>query len=572
MPSEEKRPPAADEPAPEMGRAPRSMLHSVGIVTLMTLISRMTGVAVQMTISAMLGATKMGDAFQVAYRLPNMLRRFTAEGTMTAAFLPTLTEVEANEGEAGAIAFVSDFIGSLAWVLGVICLAGIVFMAPIIGLQMLGKVAPGQPPMEQLRVLGMVLAGRADFPPDVSLANALARIMFPYLVLVSLTACMAAVLNLRNRFALAASMSTFGNLMFVATSWACFRLGPRVWRVPEQAAFVFACAFLLAGLVQFAVLVPSFRRLKFRLGFRLRRKNASVGLALKRMGPGLLAGGIHPINVLVSTSLASQLGYGAQTVLNNSNMLGELVLGLFAMSFATVSLPAMSRQAAQGDLAGVRSNLGTALRGTAFLAIPAAVGLAVLAHPISAFLFQRGRFTPEAAHWLAATLPFQALGILFIATVRISNQALNALKDYRSPAQAAVIQFSCNIVFSLLLMKPLGTRGMALANSLAAVVGLLFLERRLRQGLGDLPYRRVLTGWGLFGLGAVGMGILALGGGHLVDVFTFHGFRGTGLRLFPLMALASLGYFALVKVLRVKEAEDLTAMIRRKVGAGKSAE
>jgi len=128
-----------------------------------------------------------------------------------------------------------------------------------------------------------------------------------------------------------------------------------------------------------------------------------------------------------------------------------------------------------------------------------------------------------------------------------------------------VLQLGCNILFSLLLMKPLGTGGMALANSLAALVGLVFLEWRLRRALGQLPYRAVLSGWGLFTLGATGMGLLAFFGGRLVDVFTYRGFSGTGLRLFPLMALASLGYFALVKVLRVKEAEELTAMIRRKL-------
>jgi len=566
MPPHEKATPAPGSALPGSKPSSPSILRSVGIVTLMTLISRVTGVVVQVTISAMLGATRMGDAYQVAWRLPNMLRRFTAEGTMTAAFLPTLTEVEAREGEAGATAFVSDFMGSLAWILGILCLVGILFMAPIVGLLMLGKLAPGLPFLEQLRVFSSVLLGKASFPPDVALAEGIARLMFPYLVMVSLTACMAAVLNLRNRFALAASMSTFWNLTFLGASWTCFKLGPRHWHEPQQAAIVFACAVLLGGLVQFLVLLPAFRRYGFRLGFRLRLQSGSVRLALKRMGPGLLAGGIHPINVLVSTSLASQLGYGAQVVLNNSNILGELVLGLFAMSFATVSLPAMSRQAAEGDLPGLRSNLSTALRGTAFLAIPAAVGLAVLAHPISAFLFQRGRFTPESVNWLAETLPYQALGILFIATVRISNQALNALKDYRSPAQAAVLQFTCNIVFSLLLMKPLGTRGMALANGLSAMVGLLYLEWRLRHALGQLPYRQVLTGWLTFGLGAAGMGLLALFGGRLVDVFIYHGFRGTGLRLFPLMAVASLGYFGLVKAMRVQEAEELSVMVRRKLG------
>jgi putative peptidoglycan lipid II flippase len=267
----------------------------------------------------------------------------------------------------------------------------------------------------------------------------------------------------------------------------------------------------------------------------------------------------------MSLLLASQLGYGAQTVLNTSNILGELVLGLFAMSMATVSLPTMSRLAAAGDLRGVRTSLATALRGTAFLAIPGAVGLAVLAQPIVAFLYQRGRFGAEAVAWTADTLPYQALGILFIATARISTQALNALKDYRSPAQAAVLGFACNIAFSLILMGPLGTSGIALANSLAAVAGLVYQEVRLGQALGRLPYSEVLRGWATFGLASLAMGILAFIGGRLLDVFTFHGFRGTGMRLFPLMAVSSLFYFGLLKAFRVQEAEELAGLLKRKL-------
>ena len=553
-------PEAPPHPAP----ASPSLLRSAGVVGFMTLLSRLTGVAVQMTLNGVLGATRFGDAYQVAWRLPNMLRRFTAEGTMTAAFLPTLAEVEGREGEATAQAFVARFLGSLAWVLGLICLLSLALMTPIMGLQMLGKVAPGQPLLEQLRVLGLVLAGRAAFPPDVQLAVQLGRVMFPYLVLVSLTAGMAAVLNLRNRFALAASVRTFFNLSFLASAWTAFHLGPGAWRRPEQAALVFACAVLAGGLVQLAVLLPAYRRLGFRVGL-LPRLDAHVRLALKRMGPGLVAGGIHPINVFMSLLLASQLGYGAQTVLNTSNILGELVLGLFAMSMATVSLPAMSRQAAAGDLPSVRASLATALRGTAFLAIPGAVGLAVLAHPIVAFLYQRGRFGAEAVAWTAATLPYQALGILFVATARISTQALNALKDYRGPAQAAVLGFACNIAFSLLLMGPMGTSGIALANSLAALVGLGYQELRLRRALGRLPYGEVLRGWGAFALCAAGMGLLAFLGARMAGLATFHGFLGTGFRLLPLIGLSALAYAGLALALRVREAGELVGALRRRL-------
>lgn len=539
-----------------------SLLRSAGIVSLMTLLSRVMGLMVQMTTNGLLGATRFGDAFQVAWRLPNMLRRFTAEGTMTAAMLPTLAEVEAQEGEAAVKAFVSDFLGTLAWVLGGLSLLGVLVMAPIIGLQMLGKLGATLP--EQLHLLGKVLIGQGTFPQDVALATTLGRIMFPYLLLVSLTAGMAAVLNLRGRFALAASVSTFMSVAFLATSWVALHLGGPTWRLPERAALVFAGAMLVGGLVQLLVLVPTYRRLGFHFQLRPHLKNPWVRLALKRMGPGLLAGGIHPINVLISTSLASQLGYGAQVVLNTSNLLGELVLGLFAVSMATVSLPAMSRQAAVGDLDGVRENVGMALRGTALLAIPAAVGLAVLAEPIVAFLFQRGRFDGGAVQWTASTLPFQAFGILWIASARISTQALNALKDYRGPAQAALLGFGCNIVFSLLLMKPLGTSGMALANGLAGLIGLGYQEWRLRKLLGHLPHGRILDGWLRMALAATIMGgVVWLSSQWLGLPQHRRGFPAA-LRLFPVMGLGALAYFGIAALLRVEELGRLSQALRRR--------
>ena len=546
--------------------AGHGLLRSAGVVSLMTLLSRLTGLLVQVTTSSLLGATRVGDAFQVAWRLPNMLRRFTAEGTMTAAMLPTLAEVEARDGTPAARRFVRDFLGSLAWVLGVLALLGVLFMGPLVGLQMLGKIAPGQPVGVQFLMLGRVLAGRADFPSDVALSVALARLMFPYLVLVSLTAGMAAVLNLRGRFALAASVSTFFNLSFLALAWTWIGLGGAPWRLPERAAFVFALAVLLGGLVQLAVLIPAYRRLGFTFASRLRLANPDVRLALRRMGPGILAAGVHPINVLVSTSLASQLGYGAQVVLNNANMLGELVLGLFAMSMATVSLPAMSRQAAEGDLEGVRANLAAALRGTALMAIPAAVGLAVLAHPIVAMLFQRGRFTSEAVAWTAATLPWQAAGLLFIASARISGQALNALKDYRGPAQAAVLGLAVNILCSLLLMGPMGTAGMALANSLAGLAGLLYLAARLRGTLGALPWRPVARGWALMAAASAVMGLAVWGASAALGLPQLRGTGALALRLLPLVGGGAVLYGVLLGLSGLPELGALGGAVRRRLG------
>jgi putative peptidoglycan lipid II flippase len=336
----------------------------------------------------------------------------------------------------------------------------------------------------------------------------------------------------------------------------------------ERAALVFAFALLLHGFIQILVLVPAFKRMGFSFGWAAKFKNPDVRLALRRMLHGIVAGGIHPINVFVSQSLASQLAPGAQTVLANSNLLGELVLGLFAVSMATVSLPAMSRLASDGDLGGVRSSLGEALRGTALLAIPASIGMAMLATPIIALIYHKGAFGADAVAWAAATLPYQAIGLIFIASARISTQALNAMKDYRGPALAALVGFTCNVTFSLLLMKPMGTNGMALANSLAAIAGLSFQVWRLRHTLGGLPVKNVAGAWIKMGAAAIVMGAVAWYGSRLLYIHDPHYFQGTfavALRLLPLIAACSALYFGMAALLRVPEAKSLLSAVKNRV-------
>jgi len=544
----------------------RSLLHSAGIVGLMTLLSRITGLVVQRMIGSRLGLNDISDAYQVAYRLPNMLRRFTAEGTMTAAFLPTLVDVDAKRGEEEAKSFTADFLGTLGVILLVICVIGVILMTPITGLLMLGKLAPGASFITQIGVLWDVILGKTGFPDTVALGVALGRIMFPYLLLVSITSAMAAVLNMRHRFALAASTNMCGNIVFISVSWIAFHLMTRPFGA--RAALVFAFAMLLHGLVQILVLAPIFRRMGFHFGWLARFKNPDVRLALKRMVPGIIAGGIHPINVFVSQSLASQLPPGAQTVMANSNLLGELVLGLFAVSVATVSLPTMSRQASEGDVPGVSSSLGEALRGTAFMVIPGAIGMAVLATPIIAFIYHKGAFGAEAVAWTSATLPYQALGLIFIASARVSTQALNAMKDYSGPALAAIIGFVCNVAFSLLLMRPMGTNGMALANSLAALAGLIFQAWRLRYTLGHLPIKNVASGWLKMGCAAAVMGTVAWYGSTLLtihDPFAFQGTIATVWRLFPLIAACGTLYFGLALFFRIPEAKSLFNAVLKKI-------
>ncbi|MCE1229684.1 MAG: murein biosynthesis integral membrane protein MurJ [Firmicutes bacterium] len=541
------------------------MLRSAGVVGFMTLLSRLTGILQSRIVASVLGLSGAADAFNVAYRIPNLLRRFTAEGTMTSAFLPTLTETEAQEGEAAVQKLVAQFLGTLGFCLVLICALGILAMGLITGLMMLGRFAPGHSIPHQLGQFAQAMVGLRAVPPDVALTTTLGRWMFPYLGMVSLTAGLAAALNLRGRFGLPASVSTFYNLAFIATGWLCLKLGPERWREPETAAYLFAAATLSGGLVQLLVLWPSFRRLGFGIQWGFYWKHPGVRRALTRMAPGLLGTGIHPINVVLSTLLASQLFEGAQTVLFNANMLGEAVLGLFATSVATVSLPAMSRIVETGDMDELRHSLATALRGTAVLAIPASVGMAVLAQPIIALTLRTGRFDGRAVSLTAATLAFQAVGLLFIASGRIAAQCLYALKDYRTPAYAALLSMVGNLVLSYLLMKPLSTGGIALANGLASLLGLTWLSLRLRKPLQGLPSREVLKGWLPMAAASALMGLAVWQLGRALDVYRFHGVWGTAQRLFPVIALGALLYFALIYAFGLPESRQLANLVKRKI-------
>lgn len=511
----------------------------------MTLLSRLTGLLQTFFLSHVLGAGAAADAYAVAFRLPNLLRRFTAEGTMTAAFLPTLAEAEAAEGEAAVKAVAARFLGTLLAIL----LGGVVLV-----LLLMGPLA------------GLLTLGRPEVQGD--LTAKLGRIMFPYLALVSLTAGFAGLLNLRHRFALAASVSVFWNLAFIAFAWTALRVLARRGAVPlETVAVLCALAVLAGGVLQLLVLLPAVRKEGFGLAFGLHLRDPWVAKALRRMGPGLLAAGIYPINALISAMLASMLPNGAQMVLYNSGMMGEMVLGLFAMSLATAGLPTLSRQAEAKDWAGMNRSLTQSVSASALLVLPASLGLALLARPVCALLFRTGAYTPDASDWTAATLVFQAFGLVFVAAQRLGNQALYALKDYRGPAALAGGTLLLNVALSLALLKPLGTGGLALANGLSSLAGLLGLMLRLKPRLPGLDPRPLLDATAR-ALGAcLLMGLLAWGGSRLLALDAPHVLArpALALRLLPLIALCAAAYGLAAAGLGHPEARALLEKVRRKL-------
>ena len=533
-----------------MSEAPRrpSLLRSAAVVSFMTLLSRLTGLLQTFFLSHVLGAGSAADAYAVAFRLPNLLRRFTAEGTMTAAFLPTLAEAEAAEGEAAMKAVAARFLGTLLALLLLGVVLVLLFMGPLASLLMVGR--PGV---------------------QAALTAKLGRIMFPYLALVSLTAGFTGLLNLRHRFALAASVSVFWNLAFIAFGWTTLRVLQQQASVPyETVGVVCAFAVLAGGMVQLLVVLPAVRQEGFSLSFGLHLRDPWVRKALGRMGPGLLVAGIYPINALISTMLASKLPDGAQMVLLNSGMMGEMVLGLFAMSLATAGLPTLSRQAEARDWPALNRSLTQSISASALLVLPASVGLAVLARPICALLFRTGAYTPAASDWTALTVVFGAVGLVFVAAQRLGNQALYALKDYRGPATMAGFTLMLNVALSLALLRPLGTGGLALANGLASLAGLLGVLVRLRPRLPGLDLGPLLKATSRALAAAALMGLLAWLGALSLHLDAPHGFTrwALGLRLLPLVALCAAAYGLLASAFGHPEARELASKVRSKLGRG----
>ena len=530
-----------------MSPAPRtpSLLRSAAVVSFMTLLSRLTGLAQTFFLSHVLGAGPAADAFFVAIRLPNLLRRFTAEGTMTAAFLPTLSEAEAAEGNEAVKAVAARFMGALLVILLLGVVLVLLFMGPLANLLMMGRPeAQGE------------------------LTAKLGRIMFPYLALVSLTAGFAGLLNLRHRFALAASVSVFWNLAFITFGWTTLKVLERKGTVPlETVAVVCACSVLAGGILQLLVILPAVRKEGFGLSLGLHLRDPWVRKILRRMGPGLLAAGIYPINALISAMLASMLPNGAQTVLFNSGMMAEMVMGLFAMSLATAGLPTLSRQAEARDWPAMNRSLTQSISASALLVLPASMGLAVLARPICALLFRTGAYTPAAADWTAATLVFQSLGLVFVAAQRLGNQALYALKDYRGPATLAGGTLVLNVALSLVLMKPLGTGGLALANGLSSLAGMAGVLLRLGSRRPELNLRPLLSTTARALAACVLMGLVAWGGAWALALDAPHAFTrmNLALRLLPLVVLCAGIYGAAAAGFGHPEARELTGKIGEKL-------
>ena len=442
------------------GLSGQRLIAKTSVVSGMTLLSRILGLVRDVVFARFFGASLVMDAFLVANRIPNMLRRFFAEGAFSQGFVPVMARYRERYDHEDARDFVDSVAGTFGLILFLVTLAGVV-AAPLL----VAIVAPG--------FIGQ--DGRFE------LATLMLRFTFPYLFFVSLTAFAGGILNTYGRFGVPAFTPVILNVVLIAGA---------IWLAPllEEPGLALAYAVFVAGLFQLLFQLPFLMRIRALPRPRWALHHEGVRRVTKLMLPAIFGSSVAQINVLLGGIIASMLGVGKISLLYYSDRLMEFPLGLFGIALATVTLPYLSRQAANESLDEFADTLDWSMKLVLLIAVPAAIGLILLAEPLVATIFFGGVFTASDVELTALALQAFAIGLVGFSYVKILAPAYFAREDTRTPVRIGLIALGVNLVLSVSFAWYLtsigfeGTHaGLALAISIAALLNAVLLYRGLRR-------------------------------------------------------------------------------------------
>lgn len=502
-----------------------------------TFISRILGYVKDMILAGFFGATGLSDTFFAAFRIPNLLRELFAEGSMSSAFIPVLTEYRQKQGEGEARTLVRITYTFIIIVVGLVCLAGVIFSPAIVA-----AIAPGF----------------LKSPEKFAMTVLLTRIMFPFLLFISLASLVMGALNTRRVFFIPTLAPAMLNITIIVVVLFCAPL----FSHPIMAV---AAGVALGGFVQFAFQLPSF----FGQGYSLRPSAAFRHPGLRRMAilliPATMALAVNQINIIVSNVLASYLPEGSITYLYYAMRLVQFPIGIFGVAMGMAVLPTLSEHAVRGDFDRLREDFSFALRLLFFIAVPSMAGLIALRKPIVNLLFQRGAFDYAATQGTSEALLFYSIGIWSIVGVRVVTSTFYALQDTKTPVRIAVAGMASNLLLSLALMGPLKHSGLALANALASGINFMLLSYFLRKKLGRVDARRIVGSLLRIAAAAAVMGLAgwALLQGDLWQRSGETGLKSVYLSLTVAVCLAL--YAGTSYLLRVEEMHYLYDAVRKKL-------
>jgi putative peptidoglycan lipid II flippase len=504
----------------------------------MTLVSRVLGVVREQVFALLLGVGREADAFQIGFRVPNLLRDLFAEGALSAAFVPTYARTLKEDGPAGAHRMASRVFTVLGVVLCALVLLGIAAAEPLVR-----WLAPGYE----------AVPGKAE------LTITLTRVMMPFLFLVSFAAVAMGMLNAEERFGLPAVSPAMFNAATILWGVLLWKLG----LPPAQVALGWAVGTLLGGAAQFLIQVPGLRS----LGFRFRPEWAPGDPGLRRiaalMTPATVGLAAVQINIFINSYFASYEP-GAVAALSYAFRILYLPIGIFGVAVGTIATSGFARRAAEGDTAGMQATLGQSLSMLGFLTLPATAGLLALATPIVRLLYERGAFTPAATRQTAAALVFYAIGLFAYTAVKVLAPAFYALGTPRVPLLASAAAVATNLTVNLALFRVLGFRAVALGTSLASVLNAAVLLVAFNRRVGG-PGAGILKGLVRMAVAAAVMApVVWLAGGALERLVGTHGFLAQALCGLAPVILGVGVYGSVAWLLGIPEAGALAGMLRRR--------
>ncbi|HTB69079.1 MAG TPA: murein biosynthesis integral membrane protein MurJ [Steroidobacteraceae bacterium] len=540
-----ENPPLAASAAP---RSETLNTRAAGIVGLAVMCSRVLGLAREQIFAALFGGGAMMDAFTIAFRIPNLLRDLFAEGALSTAFITIFSKTISREGDVAAFRLANKVTTLTLVALSSITVLGIIFAPWIIGV-----LAPGFDPDKQ------------------ALTVTLARIMYPFILMVSLAALVMGMLNARNVFGIPAMASSFFNLGSIAAGvvlgWIFDpHFGPR-------ALLGLALGTLVGGLLQLGMQLPALRREGFVFRPDLAWRDRGVSAVLQLMVPSVIAASSTQVNVMVNSVFASHLGNGPTYWLSIAFRLMQLPLGIFGVALGTVSLPLLARLAVAGNRDGFRTELARGIRLAFLMTIPATVGLIVLAEPIVSVLYQHGRFTAYQAHEAAGDLQYYALGLIGYASLKVLVNAFYAIDRRKTPMFVSFAAIGLNLLFNWFFTWHLrwGHRGLAFSTACIASINFIVLFILMRRELGRFHSGALGSLTLRVGLAAAVMAAVCLASMQ----WLLPGWQATGfwLRLAWLMAtivVATAAFSVCASLLKVSELTAITAAFKRRLNRAKA--
>lgn len=452
-----------DGSPPKFGPESLGVMRAAGKFGAGTALSRVLGVLRDMLKAYLFGTGVAADAFTVAFRIPNMLRAFLAEGTLSASFVPVFNDYLATGRRKESWEVARNAFGILAVVLLVVSVLG-VLLAPFF--------------------VRLIARGYGEVPGKIELTVTLTQILFPYIFFVGLTALSAGILNSHRHFTMPALAPAVLNISMIAFMGL---LCTRIIGGPKMQIYGLAAGALVGGAGQFLIQIPILKKkgMPLRPGFNFR--HPAIGRIFRLMIPGILGMGVAEINAFVDTYLAALLEPGSVAALEYGNRLIQLPLGLFGVALGTAALPMMSAHAARDEIGKLKGTLDTALRVIFFMMAPATVGLIVLRVPIVRLLFERGRFFGgDSVNLVTSALMFYAIGLVAYGSSKSLVAAFYSMKDTKTPVRCSVVAMIANIILNLILMRYLQLGGLALATALASILNVGLLLRFLTKKIGNV--------------------------------------------------------------------------------------